>query len=290
MESSSFGVSVLISVYAMESSSNLKKCLRSIAEQTFVPEEIILVEDGPLTEELYNEMDSWQETLGERLARVPLKENQGLAAALNEGLIHCRCHWVARMDTDDVMLPERLERQIGFLKQNPHIDVVGSWIAEFDETLSVLLGVRHVPGEHQDIYNLAKTRNPMNHMSVIFRKTAVLQAGGYSLAMRKNQDYVLWVTMLSMGFIFANIPEILVKVRAGIELMGRRRGLGYFRYERYVFAYMKKIGFINTFEFLKAVTLRFTVRMMPKRIVQCIYGLLRQPGKSSSRKKVCHHG
>ncbi len=161
--------SVLMSVYAKEKPELLERALRSIVEQTLPADEIVLVEDGPLTPELYTVFDRFPQ-----LVRVPLKQNMGLGKALNEGLKHCRNEWVARMDSDDISLPERFERQMAHLARHPEIDVLGCSLSEFESDPDLITATKSSPA---DVTQYIKFRSPVNHATVIFRKSAVLAAG-----------------------------------------------------------------------------------------------------------------
>lgn len=272
--------SVLMSVYKDERSVYLDDCFKSITSQTLPPNEIVLVEDGPLNEDLKSTITYWKKILQDNLVSVSLLENQGLAYALNEGLKKCSHEWIARMDTDDVMVPTRFEKQLGFLKNNPQIDVLGSFIEEYDEELNKSIGLKIVPITQKDIIAFSKYRNPMNHMSVVFRRSAVQDEGGYPTNLRKNQDYLLWVKMLIKGYQFANLTEPLVKVRTGKEFLIKRQGMKYFRYEWPIFTYMRDEGFINSFEFYRSMVTRLFVRMMPISISRIIYLLMRNQKES----------
>ena len=164
--------SVLLSVYCKESPIYFRESLNSILSQTLRPSEIILVEDGPLTEELDNEITRYLD-LHPHLKVITLSINQGLGKALNEGLKHCSYDIVARMDTDDIAKPDRFEKQLAVFEKYSDIDVVGAWIDEFEDDISDVKSVRKLPELPDDIRQFAKRRNPINHPVVMFRKSAV---------------------------------------------------------------------------------------------------------------------
>ena len=186
--------SVLLSLYHKESALFLHQSLESVFAQTLLPTEVILVEDGPLSEELHAVVKEFMDRYLE-LKVIPLVENQGLGKALNEGLKHCSYDIVARMDTDDVAKPDRFEKQLAIFQEHPEVDVVGAWIDEFEGAVSNVLSVRKVPKDQEDILRFAKGRCPVNHPVVMFRKSAVLKAGGYK-HFPLFEDYYLWVRML----------------------------------------------------------------------------------------------
>jgi glycosyltransferase involved in cell wall biosynthesis len=268
-------LSVLMSVYYKDNAGYLAESLNSVFQQTLQPDEVVLVQDGPLSDELLVVAAQAVKEHGDLLKVIPLPVNVGLQNALNEGLKHCSGEWVARMDADDVCLPERFKVQMEHLAEDPDIDVIGSWIDERDEKLETSIACRKVPQQNDKIIAYAKWRNPMNHMTVMFRKDAVLAAGGYPDCL-KFEDYALWATMLKEGFIFANIPRVLLLARTGEDFYDRRSGWDYFHYERRLLAYLLKIRFVNIFEFTVNFLVRFCCRILPRPAVRFIYDVLRK--------------
>ena len=183
---------VLISVYFKEKPKYLEICLQSIMVQTLKPDEVVLVEDGPISAELKAVVEQFRDALN--IVSVPLAENVGLACALNEGLKHCKHELVARMDSDDIALPARFEKQVVFMQSNPDIAASSGVIEEFDEA-GLVTTKRVLPLVHSEIVAFAKKRSPLSHPAVIFRKSAVLDVGGYPL-FRNAQDYALWSLLI----------------------------------------------------------------------------------------------
>ncbi|GHU17466.1 hypothetical protein FACS1894163_08390 [Spirochaetia bacterium] len=128
---SMFKFSVLMSIYHKEFASNLNQCLESLALQTLPASEIIIVKDGKLTAELEECLTSWQNELPLKI--VGYEENKGLAFALNYGLQFCSNELIARMDSDDICMPERFEKQIDYFVQHKDTIIVGTNILEFYE-------------------------------------------------------------------------------------------------------------------------------------------------------------
>ena len=253
--------SVLSSVYKKESPVNLKDSLNSMMEQTLLPNEIILVEDGPLNEALYNVIEELQRKYS-CLKTVVLDTNQGLGDALNEGLKHCQYDIVARMDTDDIAKPLRFEKQLAMFEKIPDLDVVGSWIDEFENNISQIKSIRKLPEWDTQIRQYMKMRNPVNHPAVMFRKSAVVAAGGYQ-HFPLFEDYYLWVRMLMNGAKFYNIQESLLFFRLSSEMFKRRGGWKYaideFRFQQM----MRQVHFISNSEFVRNVFVRFLIRIIP---------------------------
>lgn len=258
--------SVLLSVYKNEKSAFLQQALDSMFGQTVPPNEVVLVEDGPLTDALYATLDSFTATYGNRFKRVVNERNLGLGLALQRGLKQCSNELVARMDTDDVSKPDRCEKQLAYFMRYPDTDVVGTWIEEFDTDIERIESVREVPAEHEEICSFLKKRCPFNHVSVMFKKSAVENAGGY-MDWHYNEDYYLWIRMYMCGCRFANLPESLVSVRTGKDMFARRGGKAYYESEKNIFRYMCDNKIITRSAYRKAKYVRFIVqRMMPNKV------------------------
>ena len=263
-------LSVLISIFYKENPVFFDRAMKSIwDDQTVKPNEIILVQDGKLTNELYDVIEEWQGKFGRVLKIIILEQNVGLGDALNMGLAECSYEIVARMDTDDVSLPERFEKQLKILEKN-EVEVCGSWIGEFEKDEKEVTGYREVPENHQDIVAFAKKRNPINHPAVMYRKSAVERAGGYK-KMMWFEDYYLWVRMIANGANFYNIQYSLVSMRSGSAQLGRRSGIKYAISELNFQKKIVDLNFINYYEFIRNVIVRFVVRVMPKYFIKFIY-------------------
>lgn len=202
--------SVLISIYGKEKPVYLKSALESVFNQTIAPSEVVLVKDGPLTDDLELIISSYKTPL---LKIITLPSNKGLSYALNIGLKHCQNNLVARMDTDDICFPDRFEKQVSFLQLHSDIDIVGSYASKIDECGNDLNELLKVPIVHEDIMHLIWTC-PMNHPTVMFRKDKILSIHGYnSNAGPRQDDYDLWFRCAEKGLRFANIPEPLLYYR-----------------------------------------------------------------------------
>lgn len=156
--------SILLAVYKKENPVYFSQSLDSIFSQILFPHEVVLVKDGPLTDDLERVINKYQSKYY-ILKVVSLPVNQGLGKALNEGLKHCSHDLVARMDTDDIVKPDRFEKQLKIFQEDPEVDVVGSWIDEFEGDISHVVSVKRLPECHEEILSFAKKRNPINHLS-----------------------------------------------------------------------------------------------------------------------------
>lgn len=261
--------SVLISVYHKENPDWLAQSLDSVFDQTLPPDEVVVVKDGPLTQALDAVLDEYSAKYP-ALKLVPLPENRGLGMALNEGLKHCSHELVARMDTDDVCKPTRFERQLEVLVRNPDIDCVGTWIDEFTEIPEHVIATRRLPKNHAEIVDYAKTRSPMNHPSVVFRKSAILKAGGY-MHFPLFEDYWLWVRMLVAGCRFVNIPESLVLMRVSPDMYRRRGGVRYVHDEWRLQREFRRMNFISGSEMVRNMSIRTAVRLSPNSLRALLY-------------------
>lgn len=266
----SWAFSVLMAVYAGERPEYLSQALESLCASTVAIRELVLVEDGPLTEPLSQVIEHYRSRLS--LRSVVLTRNQGLGPALMAGLCACRLPWVARFDTDDLIEPDRFERQIAWLQAHPNVELCGGWIREFDDD-SRTAGkerLRRVPQTHEEIVAYARRRNPFNHMTVIFRKEAALAAGGYANE-PLYEDYALWVRMIQQGTRVANMPSVLVHARAGGGMFARRGGWKYVRSECAMQVAFLRSGFIGPFQFITNLALRLPVRLVPSRLRKQVY-------------------
>lgn len=263
--------SILLSIYHREDPRFLNIALESIWDhQILKPSEIVLVEDGKLTDELYNVIAKWQEKLGDVLKVVPLETNQGLGKALNIGLQYCTHDIVARMDTDDIATPDRFSKQLQAFLDNPELDIVGGQIREFEKEIGDIPYIRNLPLVHDEIFQFAKKRCPFNHPAVMYRKSAVIAAGGYQDD-HLYEDYALWIRMLMNHAKTINLPDVILNMRSGTAMFERRGGLSYAKSEYKVQTKFFKQGFLTFPEYTKNLIIRLPVRIMPNQVRGFIY-------------------
>ena len=284
-------ISVLMSVYRREDPSWFSRALRSITlEQTRRPDEVVLVTDGPLTEALEEEIRAFREELkntedsaaagdhtGQGAVRfrvIRLPENRQLGRALQAGLKYCSGELVARMDTDDIARPERLELQEAYMNAHPEISACGGEIAEFEKEGAVIR-VKHMPETPEAIRRYGKIRNPLNHMTVMFRKEAVEHAGGYK-HFPLLEDYHLWSRMLAGGAQFGNLPAVLVEARIGSDFAKKRGGLQYFLRYKKLRSLQLHWGYLNPAEYALSLAATFAMTMQPGRMREKVYRVLRK--------------
>lgn len=254
-----------MSLYYKEKPEYLRQSLESIFNQTLIPDQVVLVKDGPLPECLNEVLDNYP-----MLDIVAIDKNVGLAIALNEGLKYCKYPLVARMDTDDIALPDRFERQIKLMNSHPEISVSSGWIDEFDGTPENIVSCRRLPQTHEELAKFAKSRNPLNHPAVIFRKDDILAVGGYP-SLPLFEDYYLWAILLVKGYKLYNMQEPLILFRTSPDMIRRRGGLKYAKDNLTLLARLHKLGIVSYPESLKYGVMRSMVFILPNFIRAWIY-------------------
>lgn len=216
--------SVLMAVYSKDDPEHFREAIASVLANTLQPKRFVIVCDGPLTDSLEKILEEFK--VIEHLLIIRCALNKGLSSALNEGLRHIDSSWVARADADDINKENRFSVQ--YKMMNESLDIFGSNITEFSDEGETYQ--RIVPSQHSEIVEFLKLRSPFNHMTVCFRRSLVLEAGGYP-ELNLKEDYSLWISLISKGARCANIRESLVLARAGGELYKRRGGWKYAKTE-----------------------------------------------------------
>ena len=262
-------ISVLMSVYCKEKPEYLKTAIESVANQTLIPGEIVLVEDGILTDELYSVIDELKRKYS-IIKTVPLKENVQLGRALAEGVLHCQYELIARMDTDDIAVENRLELQYQYLEEHPEISVLGGFIEEFDDHDKSYRKVKSMPLAGKELLDYAKYRNPINHMTVMFRKSVVCAMGNYR-HFPFLEDYELWVRLLGEGYGFANLPYVLVYARTNSNIYSRRGGRAYCKKYLELRKEQRNVGLLSRWEYQVANILTMIMTLQYSATRKLIY-------------------
>lgn len=214
--------SFLMSVYYKEKPEYLKLSIDSMLSQTVMPDEIIIVEDGPLTDDLSAVIDIYSHKMPKLFHVIKLKKNGGLGRALNVGIKASRNELIARMDSDDISLPERCEKQLRLFEKNPDLTIVGTQIDEFIENPQNIVSSRVVPTTNEEIKKFARRRSPFNHPTVMYRKSALVQLKGYQTSGRK-EDLDLFIRMVNHGYKARNLKEHLLLYRSNADNLKRRK-------------------------------------------------------------------
>jgi glycosyltransferase involved in cell wall biosynthesis len=264
--------SVLMCVYNGEKSTHFQAALTSIAAQSRLDFEFVLVKDGQLRPELESIVSLFSERLAIKTISLPVQS--GLSNALNCGLAECSHEIVIRCDSDDLNLPSRFERQFEYLSCNKDIDIISAPMIEFEDNGNTFRfsALRIVPQEHKEIVRLALFRNPFNHPSTAFRKSAVMSVGGYPVdSETKMEDYALWLRMFAARKLSANLTEPLVLFRGGREFITRRSGLKYIRDEFKFISVKVETGTCSYFLGLMVAIARSIPRLLPVALLDKIY-------------------
>ncbi|MDE5618432.1 MAG: glycosyltransferase [Clostridia bacterium] len=253
---------VLISVYYKENPAFLDRALGSVLNQTCKADEWVIVKDGIISEQLQYVIDKYSYIEGVNIKQIQLDSNMGLGIALSYGVEACTNELIARMDTDDIAVPRRFELQLKEFEENPDLDICGGHIIEFEGDESEFVAERRVPLTHEEIAQYQKNRSAFNHMTVMFRKSKVLESGNYKDAPLMEDD-MLWVDMLLHGARCKNIDEYLCKARTNKDMIARRGGLSYFRKYKRTRKAIYKTGFISRYQYDKTNFIQFLVCIMP---------------------------
>ncbi|MDE7083200.1 MAG: glycosyltransferase [Clostridia bacterium] len=255
--------SVLFSIYHKEKPEFFDKALESVYNQTVKANEWVIVKDGPISEELQNVIDKYKNYDGVTIKEIQLEENKGLGIALSVGVPECSFELIARMDTDDIAVPERFELQLAEFEKNPDLDLCGGQIIEFETDENCPIAERIVPLSHEEIVKYQKKRSAFNHMTVMYKKSKVLAAGNYKHCPLMEDD-MLWVDMILSGAQCVNIDKFLCKARTNRDMIARRGGIRYFKKYKNARKQIYKTGFISYGQYFKTNFIQFFVCIMPK--------------------------
>ncbi len=262
--------SVLMSLYKKEHPEYLRLALDSMIGQSVKPDEIVLVEDGELTKELYAVIDEYIKRYPVLFKLVINEKNLGLGLALNQGLKVCRNELIARMDTDDISKPDRCEKQLKRFQEKPDLSIVGSHIDEFCGEKENVISQRRVPTDSASIYRYAKRRSAFNHPTVMYKKREVIKQHGYS-NLKRNQDVDLFGRMLFAGCRGENIDEALLWFRSSDELAQRRKS--WENTWSYIATIRKfwKMGYSSFVDYIVVAGAQAGMYLMPVRVQKWIY-------------------
>lgn len=262
--------SILMSVYYKENPEFLKQAIESMLNQTTKSNDFVIVCDGKLTDELYEVLNFYESNPNNCIHRLQLDKNYGLGIALNKGLEICRNDLVARMDSDDISVSNRIETQLEYFQNNSKLSLCGSNIKEFNFQIGDTNIIKKVPCTYAEIIKYVKRRNPFNHMTVMFRKSIVQSCGSYEECYL-NEDYCLWAKMISQNCYVLNIPESLVYMRVGNGMYERRGGRQYIRGDFDLQKKLISLGLINNFDFFVNIIIRSFIRLIPTSLRQIVY-------------------
>ena len=252
--------SVCMSVYRNDNPQDFIIAVQSVAYQTTPPDEIIIVVDGPIPDSVDHAL-SYLSTEINRIKVIRLKKNMGHAIARQTGLDAASNNLCAVMDSDDISIPDRFEKQLRVFEEHPEVSVVGGQINEFIGSPDNIIGSRMVPENDEEIKEYLKSRCPMNLVTVMLKKDDISAVGGYQ-DWYCEEDYYLWIRLAMNNYKFYNIQENLVNVRVGSEMYQRRGGMKYFRSEARLQKYMWENKIISFFRYLINVLQRFILQVL----------------------------
>jgi GT2 family glycosyltransferase len=260
---------LLVSTYAQDDPGFLRDAvMSSTTAQTRPPAEVVLVQDGPVPGALAAEIKDLVASLPMPVVHLELPANVGLGPALDAGLAASSHEIVARMDADDVSVPERFARQVALIEAGA--DIVGSGLLEFGTSVDDVVGRRTPPTDPDEIRRVIRFRDPFNHPTVVYRRSAVLAAGGYT-DMALLEDYLLFTRMVEAGAAPANLPEPLVYYRVGAGAYARRGGTALLRSELRLQRRFRELGITSRAEYLRNVAVRGGYRLVPEGVRKVAY-------------------
>lgn len=263
-----YNISVLMAVHNGVEPQHLHEALESLHNQTLQPRQIILVEDGRLSKPLKRVIAKWRWVWRHRLTTIRNRKNRGLTASLNRGLGQVRYPLIARMDSDDIAHPKRLELQASYLAKHPEVSILGGAIEEFG--ISTTPAMRHYPLTHEEVVRSIHRASPLAHPAVMMRREIFLNGLRYDERYRTSQDIALWFDAICAGYRIANLREIVLYYRCNSE-MYRRRGYGkaWNEFTIYLRGIRRLHGPIS-WRYIFPVG-RFLARLMPSAVIRRLY-------------------
>lgn len=267
-------VSVISTTYIKEEASNLDECLCSVFSQTALPEKVILVGDGRLSDSLYAVIDKYKDSYGELFIYKETEENLGNYNASNTALSLCDTDIVAKIDSDDILLESYVEKIKKAFDEND-IDICGVFIDEFDSLTKESISVKKTPETHEDILSFAKRRNPFNNPGIAFKRELALKIGAYR-EMKRCEDYDFVVRMLMGGAKGMNIPEVLVRYRTSKENIVRRKNFDNTKWFIISRWRIYRMGFSSLSDFLVTALAQLVLFVMPVKLTERFYKKMRK--------------
>lgn len=264
--------SVLIPVYKSEKPQYLQEALESVINQTKKPSEIVIVEDGKLTDELEKVINKVKNSnYNIKIKVIKIEKNIGVGGALSKGIKECEYDYIARLDSDDIALKNRFELQTRFFEENPEVDILSGYIKEFWNNVPNESGyIRKVPTTDEEIKKYMKYRSPLNHSAVMYKKKSILKIGNYN-NLRVMEDYDLWIRAANKGLNMRNIPQVILNVRVGKDTYKKRGGIKYIKNIVRIENTLKNNNIINNREKIRNIFTRSIVAITPWWIRKQIY-------------------
>lgn len=262
--------SVLMSVYKGEKPEYLRLSIESMLSQTYRTNDFVIICDGELTPKLEETITFFEEKYSDNFRAVRLKENVGTGQCANIGIDLCKNEYIVKMDSDDIAMPDRCEKQISLMASAPDIDMCGGYIEEFDTDTNEFIAIKKTPVTNDEIHKYAKRRNPFNNQTLVFKKSKAKSFGGYS-TIKRCEDYDFVVNMLRNGAVGRNIPEILVKYRVSEHNYERRHN--WINTKSFIAVRWRilKSGYSNILDFIIPCAMQLAIFILPKSCTSKIY-------------------
>lgn len=262
--------SVLMSVHINENAEHFAASIQSLLDQTVVTNDFVIVCDGPLSKELNKVLEEYDSRYPGLFHIVRLTENVGVGLAAKAGLAVCRNDLIAKMDSDDISLPDRCRMQLSRFSENPDLALIGGVIEEFDNRTGKVFAVRTVPEENSAIRTYARRRSPFNNVTVMYRKSAAEAAGGYR-DLRRGEDYDLYLRMLIDGCYAQNLPQTLVRVRVDSDTHRRRASWSAMKGCAGIWWHAYRVGYSSLADLLICLCGQMFLVICPGRVQQMLY-------------------
>ena len=269
--------SVLMSVYFKENPEWFDNSIKSMLEQTIFPDEFVIVEDGELTDDLDCVVEKYVKKFPNVFKIVKIEKNGGLGPALKRGVEDCKNEFIARMDSDDYCLPNRIEKEFEMFDKDPDLGMVGTNVAEFTESIDNVISKVILPETNEEIIKFSKKRNPFRHPSILFKKSSVLKAGNYR-EYYLCEDYDMWLRMIRSGCKCYNIQEILTYMRISEDFYKRRGGIKYLKSINKFKKEQMSIGYFTKTEYIKSIVPHAIVCLMPNFLRDFVYKKMLRKG------------
>ena len=262
-------LAVIMSIYKNDKLKFVKLAIDSILNQTYTDLDFYIQYDGNICPEV----DAYIMSLVDDRVKVKKRiENKGLAQSLND-LLHVVMpqgyEYIARMDADDISMPDRFEKQLAYLRSHPDVECLGTWAIEINSKGEEYYR-KQMPETHKDCYEMFRKRDCMIHPTVMYRRSYIEKAGMYALDTYFGEDTMMWAQGFKAGCVFANVPEFLLQFRLDDNFFERRRG---WKHAKGIFTLRHRVnkmlnyGVISDFWALAYAA----AKMMPKFILNIIY-------------------
>ena len=268
--------SVLLSTYYGDRQIWLGEALESMLKQTILPQQFVVVADGPLPESHHQLITKYKKLFEKKFVSFDLlylSENKGLGFALKAGANICKMPYVVRMDSDDISTPTRLEELKALINENPMISVFGAMIEEFNKEPGDIKRLRRVPVSHDSIVKHSYFYNPINHVTACIKRSSLFAVGSYETVLW-HEDYFLWIKMIFNGYRFYNLNQVHVHVRVD-GFNNRRSGLKYLLSEQQFAHRCVENRYWSKLNAAVYMMPRVLIRLLPNRVVGVVYQLLR---------------